>query len=154
MREGLKASAYATTVIATMTAIALFILGEFPESEAAAMIRLDGKRVVLHAAIIGGSLLVWAAILFPVMWLSEKVNARCWFGHKKKWVAVCDRKTLCLLHVNATWHLDNPFQVARWVCDRRGCRSMGEKCLGETRFGVWTVQHGELVCDEKKWANP
>ncbi len=39
--------------------------------------------------------------------------------------------------------------AARWVCD--ACQGMGQYCV--TKTGDWTVEHGKVVADTKKWAN-
>lgn len=91
-----------------------------------------------------------------MMWLRHFLCA-LWFGHRRKFLAVevrvppvaigyaCDR----------FWHgrhyLPDHLWLARWVCTR--CDMMGEKCLGYEHEGAWTILNGQIVPDEKKWAN-
>jgi hypothetical protein len=42
--------------------------------------------------------------------------------------------------------------VTKWVCARPGCKGMGYWCVGEASEGAWTIQHGEIVPDEKEWS--
>ena len=43
---------------------------------------------------------------------------------------------------------EKPYTVARWICD--ACRGQGEKRINR---GRWTIEHGEVVPDEKALAN-
>lgn len=84
----------------------------------------------------------------------------CLLGHKKKYVGVEDRldKTeiypkYCAHQHQFIKHCDfcwNVLQIARWVCER--CDAMGERIIRRGE-GLFKVHFGELVPDEKKWAN-
>jgi hypothetical protein len=45
-----------------------------------------------------------------------------------------------------------PCYVTKWVCSKEGCGEMGFFCAGDEDSGAWTVQHGEIVPDEKEWS--
>lgn len=113
------------------------------------------------ASAIALSLVIWAAIAFPAMWLLEKVNARCWFGHRKKWLAVylfsyghCPAKETHGTYEGSFHERWEYVQIGRWVCEREGCLGMGEKCFGDASKKRYTIEYGRLVKDEKVWANP
>lgn len=40
--------------------------------------------------------------------------------------------------------------VTKWVC--RDCGKMGFFCVGDEHHGAWTILNGEIVPDEKHWA--
>ena len=86
----------------------------------------------------------------------------CWLtGHKKKYVGVEDivwaddsgsLKRPCV-HDHA-WlkHCSvcgKSVQIARWVCE---CGMMGETFIAQGA-GIYRVEFGKLVPDEKRWAN-
>lgn len=89
------------------------------------------------------------------MWLKHLLCA-LWFGHRKKYLSVEVRKggyggvNCGAFFHQLHWSQDN-YSLTRWVCER--CDKMGEKCLGDTKNGRWTIVNGRLVPDEKKWAN-
>jgi hypothetical protein len=70
----------------------------------------------------------------------------CFWGHKRKrYVAIRDLAS-CGHYVSWTHHHSHP-QDARWICDE--CETVGEECID--RIGLWTIQNGQLVLDEKRW---
>ncbi len=85
----------------------------------------------------------------------------CWLlGHKKKYVGVedlmekrdfypqtCPHGWHSVKHCGFCWKI---MQIARWACI--ACNRMGEDHIWRGQ-GLFTVQFGELVPDEKKWAN-
>jgi hypothetical protein len=85
----------------------------------------------------------------------------CWlFGHEKKYVGVEDRlekKDAYPKDCPHGWSFIkycnfclNVMQIARWFCQR--CPKGGETYIWRGE-GLFTVQFGKLVPDEKKWAN-
>ena len=86
----------------------------------------------------------------------------CWLiGHKKKYVGVED-----IVWADDSGSLKRPcvhdhawlkhcrvcgksVQIARWVC---GCGMMGETFIAQGA-GIYRVEFGKLVPDEKRWAN-
>lgn len=82
-------------------------------------------------------------------------------GHKKKYVGVedivwvgdagvlerpCPHEHSCLVHCSTC---GKSVQIARWVCE---CGSMGETYIRQGT-GIYRVDFGKLVPDEKRWAN-
>ena len=147
-----RRAAFAAVVIGIMGAGAL-ALGLYFDGDV--LFEEDLRWVLKHALVLTFGMLGWAAVFFPVSLAIRKLVGRCIFGHDQKYVAIVERRGFCELHgqYNSRWHTESNYQVARWVCDRPGCTAMGERCLGETRYGVWTVMHGKIDQDEKKWAN-
>ena len=126
------------------------------------------KKVFVGAAVITTAMLLWLAVTIPAWWLFGKLNVRCWFGHRKKWLAVYlfnsyNTPTRCgpcpakdshkseWYESSAHWDV---VQIGRWVCERPGCLAMGEKCFGDASKKRYTIEYGKLVKDEKVWANP
>lgn len=113
------------------------------------------------AAVIALSLVIWAAIFFPAFWLLDKLNVRCWFGHKKKWVAVylfrdgrCPASSTHGTYAGSYHDRWEYVQVGRWLCEREKCLAMGEECFGDASKKRYAIEYGRLVKDEKVWANP
>jgi len=71
----------------------------------------------------------------------------CFWGHEKKYVSMRDLIS-CGHYVHWT-RSQSHLQDARWVCEK--CPVMGEECIDLP--GVWMVEHGKLVRDEKRWAS-
>ena len=85
----------------------------------------------------------------------------CWLlGHQKKYVGVedfmekknfypgtCPHGFHGVRNCDFCWTI---MQIARWACTR--CRKMGEDRIWRGQ-GLFMVSFGELVPDEKKWAN-
>lgn len=87
------------------------------------------------------------------MWLKHFLCSLA-FGHRKRYVAIVLKSGFSCSRITHSYHymaIEEPTQVARWVCDR--CGKMGEYCLGQEIKGTWTVSGGRLVPDEKRWAN-
>lgn len=40
--------------------------------------------------------------------------------------------------------------VTKWICT--DCGKMGYYCVGDEWAGAWTIEHGQVVPDEKQWA--
>lgn len=85
-------------------------------------------------------------------WIKQFFCVLLWFGHKKRYLAIEKNRENC----QKWWHrCHSPFywneftHKARWVCDR--CGGMGTACI--TTEGEWTIEHGEVVPDTKKWSN-
>lgn len=75
--------------------------------------------------------------------------------HEKKWVLVYTcHGSECPESGPYHRHLGEEVQIGRWVCSGEGCKAMGADCLGEIKRGILTVHNGNLVPDEKAWANP
>ena len=81
------------------------------------------------------------------------------FGHKKKYVGVepvvwkddsgflpapCPHGCLWMKHCNICKDTN---QICRWVCE---CGAMGQDFI---RNGIYKVEFGKLVPDEKAWGN-
>jgi hypothetical protein len=45
-----------------------------------------------------------------------------------------------------------PCYVTKWICRKNGCGEMGIFCVGDEDEGAWTIQHGEIVPDDKEWS--
>ncbi len=55
------------------------------------------------------------------------------------------------VHVRKSDRTVVPCYVTKWICKKEGCGTMGFFCAGDEDDGAWTVQHGEIVPDEKEW---
>jgi len=108
------------------------------------------RPMVRAAAIISLSLIVWGSVFFPAWWLLGKLNARCWFGHRKKYVGLSLRSEFRCDVGNHPFHWKRAY-VFRWVCDQDRCNACGETCMGDR--GAWKVEYGRIAIDEKTWAS-
>ncbi len=78
-------------------------------------------------------------------------------GHAERYVGVVDLDVMkwrppCAHGKQFLDHCDvckGSVQIARWVCD---CGVAGETYI-KRGTGIFTVQFGKLVPDEKRWAN-
>lgn len=87
-------------------------------------------------------------------------------GHDKRYVGIRDQekgdperlerfKEKCIHGFLYYDHCDtcqSTAQIANWVCSRGGCDGMGRTIILRTK-GLFRVDYGYLVPDEKRWAN-
>lgn len=85
----------------------------------------------------------------------------CLFGfHQKRWAGVVDFKLpspsdlIQCDHGKNWWPGCDPcsttVQIAKWYCEC--CTKMGERWIKKGE-GLYTVKHGYLVPDEKRWGD-
>lgn len=150
---------------AAMAATATILAFESIQSNGVVQFLSFYKKVLVGAAVITTAMFLWLAVVVLATWLFGKLNVRCWFGHRKKWLAVylfcsspCRGECPAKDSHGGNWydsknHWDT-VQIGRWVCERPGCLAMDEKCFGDASRKRYTIEFGRLVKDEKVWANP
>lgn len=91
-----------------------------------------------------------------IRWLLGKT---CFFRHQNKRFLAMDYhghkndqgiqvpRCRCWAEPNQTYSDKHRF-LMRWFCD--SCNAMGEHCWDQT--GEWKLEHGQIVPDEKRWA--
>lgn len=67
----------------------------------------------------------------------ERFKERCSHGH---------------LYYDHCDECQSTAQIANWVCARGGCNVMGRTSILKTK-GLFKIDYGYLVPDEKRWAN-